>query len=154
MENPHSTLTKSVVPYLFSLVQWRMLRKNPILWSVLTALVLYGKPSFNPSQSLGYFICSSLCSGECLERTPYYDLCWQHWCFVENPHSTLHKVWGTLFVLPRAWTWMGSLVRISSYSYLWAWPHTKKRKQSWPIALWNKSKLIFLPLKSFYFFLV
>ena len=128
MENPHSTLTKSVVPYLFSLVQWRMLRKNPILWSVLTALVLYGKPSFNPSQSLGYFICSSLCSGECLERTPCYDLCWQHWCFVENPHSTLHKVWGTLFVLPRAWTWMGSLVRISSYSYLWAWPHTEKKE--------------------------
>ena len=115
-----------------------------------TALILYGRPSLNPSESLWYFICSSSCSGECLERTPCYDLCWQHWCFVENPHSTPHKVWGTLFVLPRAWTWMGSLVRISSYSYLWAWPHTQKKETELTIALWNKSKLIFLPLKSFY----
>ena len=135
--------TKSMVLYFFSLVQCRMLRKKSILWSVQTALMLCGKPSFNPSQSPWYFTCSALCSAECLERTSYYVICadsidaqwktliqpftksvvlylfylkqWrmlertplcylcgQHWCSMENPHSTLHKVCGTLFVLPHA----------------------------------------------------
>ena len=59
-------------------------------------------PSFAPSQSPWYSISSASCSAECLERNPYYDLCRQHWCFVENPHSTLHKVHGTLLVPPCA----------------------------------------------------
>jgi len=59
-------------------------------------------PSFAPSQSPWYRICSASCSGECLERTPLCNLCRQHWCSMEGPHSPLHKVCGTLFVLPRA----------------------------------------------------